>query len=106
MIVQYNDNDSYLSPVAPNNDTIVFNNGTVARKVGAVVCQIFVVAHSLFNMSNYPLHSFLAPKSLVLGHQSAITTPVVVSTGAQRVATGHPLQNQCNEANKDLNQAN
>ena len=87
VVVKYNDNDSYSSPVppttvpllsttvlgAPNNGTIALNNGTVApinttieKKTGAVFCLILASLKPLFSVTHHPLHPFLAPKSTVL----------------------------------------
>ena len=68
MIIKYKDNDSYSSPVAPNNSTVTLNNGRIAQKMCADVWQIFTIVHPLFGVTNRPLHPFLAPKSPVLGH--------------------------------------
>ena len=61
MIVKYNGNDSYSSPVPPSN-------GTVVKKRGVVLCQISAVPKLFFGVIDHPLHSFLAPKSTVLQH--------------------------------------
>ena len=66
MIVKYNDNNSYSSPIPPSNGTVRPSKGTIAKKMGAVVRQIFAVPNPFFSMTNHPLHPFLEPKSTVL----------------------------------------
>ena len=66
MIVKYNDNDTYSSPVPTNNGTIALNNGTVAKKMGTILPQIFAIPDPFFGGTNQPLHPFLPAKSTVL----------------------------------------
>ena len=88
MTIKYNDNDYYSSPVA-------LNDGTVAQKRGVIVCQIFAIAHVLFNITNHPLNPFARAKINRFRALVIKKAPIAVATGAQRVAAGHPLQNSC-----------
>ena len=54
-VVKYNNNDSYSSPVALNNDTVAPNNGTIAKRTGVIVPKIFTVANPLFSVTNHSL---------------------------------------------------
>ena len=66
------------------------------QNTGAVLRQIFAVAHPFFSMTNHPLPPVPSSK---IDYSKALVIKkgaVAIETGAQRVATCHPLQNPYN----------